>query len=601
MYSRLAPPPETHTFFLERVVSMKKLNLPRLSLKISISLLLATALAFSAQTSAARKPVSSDAPVMALKTNGKIAFSTTRDGNSEIYVMNADGSNQTRLTVDPAIDADPGWSPDGSRLVFASTRDGNEEIYVMNADGSNQTRLTNNTFADRTPVWSPDGSQIAFASDRILGEFDIFLMNADGTSQVNISRGNGAAAYQEPDWSPNGTRIVCSSQPVAPGGVRGLYGVLVMNADGSNQIKLSAADRVEINPRWSPDGTRIAFASNRAGSIGSFEVFIMNADGSSQGRLTNNAGENSRPFWSPDGTRIAFQSNLNGSFDIYVVNTDGSNRSSLTNILADEFQPVWQAVSLPAANPIDDPVLFVRRHYLDFLYREPDAAGLQYWVAEITRCGADAACVTRKRSDVSAAFFVEQEFQQTGYFIYRLYQASFCRRPTFTEFISDRSKLTAGTNLETTRQALAVEFVQRAEFVSAYPLNLDGATFIDALLTSVRNCSGVDLTGERANLIAAYNQPLDQATARANVLRLVMDNPAYIQAEFNKAFVQSAYFGYLRRDEDAAGYQFWLNVLNSRVPANYRAMVCAFITSAEYQRRFGTIVTRNNSDCSALN
>jgi Tol biopolymer transport system component len=582
---------------------MRKFNLLRLSRKsLSLSLLLFIAtLALGAEFVAARRAVATNiAPGTALKTNGKIAFSTTRDGDSEIYVMNADGSNQTRLTVNPAIDADPGWSPDGTRLVFVSTRDGNEEIYVMNADGSNQTRLTNNDGADRTPVWSPDGSQIAFASNRGSGEFDIFVMKADGSSAVNISGGNGAASYQEPDWSPDGTKIVCS-QSVIQNGVRGPYGVLVMNADGSNQLRLSAAGLVEINPRWSPDGTRIAFASNRAGSIGSFEVFVMNADGSNQGRLTNNAGENSRPFWSPDGTKIAFQSDLVGSFDIYVVNTDGSNRTRITNQLTDDFQPVWQAVSSPATNPIDDATLFVRRHYLDFLYREPDAGGLAYWVAEITRCGADAACVTRKRADVSAAFFVEQEFQQTGYFIYRLYSASFCRRPTFNEFTSDRAKLMTGPNLEATRQALALEFVQRAEFLSAYPLSLDGPAFIDALLSNVRNCSGVDLTAERANLLVAYNQPLDQSSARASVLRLVMDNPAYIQAEFNKAFVQSAYFGYLRRDEDQGGYLFWLGVLNSRVPGNYRAMVCAFITSAEYQRRFGTNVTRSNNDCSAIN
>jgi Tol biopolymer transport system component len=577
---------------------MSRLNLVRFSLTISLSLLVLALAVFRTEATAARKDEDDNAaPALAAKTNGKIAFSTTRDGNSEIYVMNPDGTGQTRLTFNAALDADPAWSPDGTRLVFVSTRDGNEEIYVMNADGSNQTRLTANTSLDRTPVWSPDGAQIAFASNRgQSGNFDIFVMNASGGNQVNISNGGSGADYQDPDWSPNGTRIACSHAFVQ-NNVRGPYGVLTMNPNGASQTRLTIAGNVDITPRWSPDATRILFSSNRAGNFGTFEVFVMNADGSNQARLTNNVGENSRPFWSPDGTRIAFQSNKALSFDIYLMNTDGSNQSAVSLNSTDEFQPVWQAVQTIATNPIDDPQLFVRRHYLDFLNREPDAGGLAYWSGEITRCGTDAACTSRKRAEVSAAFFVEQEFQQTGYFIYRHYAASFCRRPTFAEFTSDRSTLTVGPNLETTKQALTQAFVQRAEFVQAYPLFLSAPEFVDALLANVRNCSGVNLDAERAGLISEYNLSANQTQARARVLRLVIDNTAYAQAEFNAAFVQAAYFGYLRRDEDPGGYQFWLDVLNTRVPNNYRAMVCAFITSAEYQRRFGTVITRSNSEC----
>jgi tricorn protease-like protein len=581
---------------------MSKLNLRlRFSLTISLCLIAAALAVFRTEAAASRKTGANATAAVAAKTNGKIAFTTTRDGNSEVYVMNADGSFQTRLTFNAALDADPAWSPDGTRLAFVSTRDGNEEIYVMNADGSSQTRLTNNTALDRTPVWSPDGAQIAFASNRgDTGNFNIFVMNASGTNQVNISNGGASADYQDPDWSPDGTRIACSQAAVL-NGTRGPYGVLVMNANGSNQTRLTAASNVDITPRWSPDGAKLVFSSNRAGNFGTFEVFVMNADGSLQARLTNNVGENSRPCWSPDGTKIAFQSDRALSFDIYIMNADGGNQSAVSLNSTDEFQPVWQAVFTTATNPIDDPQLFVRRHYLDFLNREPDAGGLAYWTSQITMCGADAVCVNRKRSEVSAAFFIEQEFQQTGYFIYRHYAASFCRRPTFAEFTSDRSALMVGPNLETTRQALTQEFVQRAEFTQTYPLSLTAPEFVDALLANVRNCSGVNLDAERASLISEYNGSANQTTARARVLRLVIDNPAYIQAEFNKAFVQAAYFGYLRRNEDAGGYQFWLDVLNTRVPNNYRAMVCAFITSAEYQRRFGTVITRSNSDCAAIN
>ena len=97
-------------------------------------------------------------------TNGKIAFTSIRDGNGEIYVMDADGSNQINLTGNPAQDFDPSWSHDGSKIAFMSNRDGNWEIYEMDADGSNQTNLTSNSADDRVPSWSPDGSKIAFAS-----------------------------------------------------------------------------------------------------------------------------------------------------------------------------------------------------------------------------------------------------------------------------------------------------------------------------------------------------------------------------------------------------------------------------------------------------
>ena len=111
---------------------------------------------------------------------GKIVFCSTRDGNQEIYIMNADGTNQTRLTFNTADDSNPQLSSDGRKIVFDSDRDGNEEIYVMNVDGSNQTRITNNTFVDVQPAWSPDGTKIAFSS-ACSGTPQIWVMNVDGS------------------------------------------------------------------------------------------------------------------------------------------------------------------------------------------------------------------------------------------------------------------------------------------------------------------------------------------------------------------------------------------------------------------------------------
>jgi hypothetical protein len=131
--------------------------------------------------------------------NGKIAFVSDRDGNDEIYVMNPDGSGQTRLTDNPADDGAPAWSPDGTKIAFTSNRDaGNFEIYMMNADGSSQTNLTNDPGFDDEPAWSPDGTKIVFASTR--GTTDIWVMNADGTGQTNLN--NSLAGELKPDWQP---------------------------------------------------------------------------------------------------------------------------------------------------------------------------------------------------------------------------------------------------------------------------------------------------------------------------------------------------------------------------------------------------------------
>src|SRR5215218_3820101 len=170
---------------------------------------------------------------------GKIAFHR----NGEIYVMNADGSEQTNISNNPAFDGYPHWSPDGKKIAFMTSRDGiNYEIYVMNADGTSQTRLTNNADLDAEPIWSPDGTKIAFRSDRYNHNYQIYVMNADGSEQTNIS--NNTAADIHPDWSPDGTEIAFISSRD--------YQVYVMNADGSEQTNISNNPAVHDNPDWGP-------------------------------------------------------------------------------------------------------------------------------------------------------------------------------------------------------------------------------------------------------------------------------------------------------------------------------------------------------------
>jgi hypothetical protein len=167
----------------------------------------------------------------------------------------------------------------------------------------------------------------------------------------------------------------------------------------------------------------------------------------------------------------------------------------------------------------------------------------------------------------------------------------------YQEFSSDRQQVVDGPNLESTKQAFAESFVQRPEFLAKYDANTTAEAFVDALLRNVQQTSGIDLSGERADLIGAYNTGGGLSQSRSLVIRAVSENAVFRQAEYNSAFVLTEYFGYLRRDPDRGGYAFWLDVLNNREPGNYRGMVCAFITSVEYQRRFSPVVSRTNSHC----
>ena len=260
---------------------------------------------------------------------GLIAFTSDRDGNFEIYVMTADGSNQTRLTDNSANDSSPAWSPDGKKIAFASDRDGNFEIYVMNADGSDQTRLTNNSVQDGGPAWSPNGQRLAFTSGP-LGNAQIFTMSADGSAQTRLT--TNAADDRDPTWSPDGTKIAFGSNR------DGQTQVYVMNADGSAQTRLTNNSVSSFYPTWSPNGTKIAFV---LANPGNWALYVMNADGSNQIRLTNNLNA-LFPAWSPDSKSISFASDIDGNIEIYLMSVDGLDRTRLTDNPAVDNNPTWQ-------------------------------------------------------------------------------------------------------------------------------------------------------------------------------------------------------------------------------------------------------------------
>ncbi|PYS59471.1 MAG: hypothetical protein DMF74_21220, partial [Acidobacteria bacterium] len=259
-------------------------------------------------------------------------------------------------------------------------------------------------------------------------------------------------------------------------------------------------------------------------------------------------------------------------------------------------------------NLIDNAQFFVRQHYRDFLNREPDTDGLNFWTAEIVSCGSDAQCVEAKRINVSAAYFLSIEFQQTGYLVYRLYKSSYGNLPsapvpiTLHEFLPDTQKIGQGVIvnqsgweqvLENNKQSFTSEFVQRSRFTSAFLTSMTPAQFVDRLFT---NAGVTPSVTDRQAVIGEFGSATSTSdvAARARTLRRVAENSTMNIKEFNRAFVLMQYFGYLRRnpndapDSDYSGYQFWLAKLNV-FDGNFvnAEMVKAFITSTEYRQRFG--------------
>lgn len=274
--------------------------------------------------------------------------------------------------------------------------------------------------------------------------------------------------------------------------------------------------------------------------------------------------------------------------------TDVPIAKELVGVDAGTLKVRFEGAGSAGTNPIDNAQYFVYQQYLDILGRAPDTEGLDYWTGQITSCGSDALCVQSRRVAVSNAFFFEREFQTTGAYVYRIYKAALANPPAYAQFVRDRLEVTAGPQLDKSKIEFANSFVQRAGFNTLYPSTMGAAEYVDTLIANTGNA----LTqAERNALVSGLEIGTE---TRATILRRVAENATFSAREYNSAFVLMQYFGYLGRDPDSQGFDFWLGQMN-RYPLGdietQRALICSFLTSTEYQLRFGSLVTRSNGEC----
>lgn len=278
------------------------------------------------------------------QSTGRLAFERTVDGNTDVYVMNVDGSGLTRLTDDPGWDGTPAWAPSGDQIAFASERQGAPVIYVMNADGTDLRALTGPEYASLMPVWSPDGKQIAFASTRSYkiqveggtastdAGLEIWVMNADGSNPHHITGTiEDQAVY--PTWSPKGDRLA--------------YMRVSQDVQIVAQAPDSAAEQTVLTqgqpgkhwtPAWSPDGNKIAYMTEISDTR---DIVLMPADGGKPHAITQAGSNETEPTWSPDGKQIAFISDRDGPLSLYVMDADGKNVRRLASDDAEYAHPAW--------------------------------------------------------------------------------------------------------------------------------------------------------------------------------------------------------------------------------------------------------------------
>lgn len=533
-----------------------------------------------------------------------------RDGNLDLATLNRASNNVSVLLGTGTGD----FAPARTFPIGASATSLSMDLGDFNGDGKLDLAVANNSYpgpngtvsillgdgagnfgaSTHFPTGGANASDVAPGDFNGDGKTDLFVANG-GTSSVSFLAGDGAGGFA----APVNFTVGSSPRSIAVGDFNGDF---KLDAAVANYSAGSSSSTVSIllgngaggfapakNIAAGPElGQVLAVDLNGDGKLDlitkstSYEILILQGDGA--GNFT------------PAQT-VAVNYGTSGTGD---VNGDG-----LPDILSADSNQLTVLVNgcgAGAPNPVNDSAFFVRQHYLDFLSREPDAAGLNFWVGEIENCGSDAQCREVKRINVSAAFFLSIEFQETGYLSYRAHKAAFGNIPgkpvpiTRDEMLQDQQIIGDGVivntigweeKLEQNKRTYFDLLASSARFNTLYPTSLLPEQFVDALNS---NAGGVLSQAERNALVGALKS---NTKTRAQALRSVAEDADLTRAEFNNAFVLMEYFGYLRRNPDDlpnsnfSGWQFWVNKLNA-FNGDYIAaeMVKAFINSDEYVERF---------------
>ena len=525
----------------------------------------------------------------------------------------------------------------GSALVYSSYLGGsvNDSGNGIAADSAGNAYVTGLTDSDNFPTTpdafqtGPDSNQSMFVSK--LGNHLIAGRVLDssntGIASINITLGGANSATTATDAAGNFLFLDTTSggnfvvTPTNPGFTFSPPSVTI-NELNSNQDLLFVGTLTGATPTPTPTPTPSSTLQFSAASFavdenaGKFQVIVTRSGDTSQAvavdYATTDGTANDRGDYTTALGRLRFQpSDTAKSFDIFITDDVFAEGNEIIQITLSNPSSGAQLGGMPTtlltivdnetvtgtANPIASTFFFVRQHYVDFLNREPDPSGLAFWSNQITACGTDAACVQRARVNVSAAFFLSIEFQETGYLVHRLYRAAFNRFARYREFLRDSQELGRGVivgqgawaaQLEANKQQFTGEFVSRADFLAIYA-GLTNEQYVDALNVNTGNSLS---QSERNALVAELNGGTE---SRATVLRKVVEDADFAAREFRPGFVLAEYFGYLRRNPDDApdmnfdGFNFWLAKLNQFNGDFVQAeMVRAFLLSIEYRARFGS-------------
>jgi hypothetical protein len=495
--------------------------------------------------------------------------------NGEVFVSNIDGSGATNLSGDPVTqDVHPRWSPDGTKLLYTKIGNNERDIYVVNPDGSGAARLL---IGGSDAAWSPDGTKFTYSDGN-----EIYTRNVNGVGTSTRLTNNIYYDFT-PDWQPlpDGTPVHVqfsqASYQASEGAVRA---TLLVTRTGDASAPLTVSYQTVDDP-----------AAVRCDDT-----------------INNHGAAYARCDYSTTLDSVSFAAGDTQPKQITIPLVDDAHIESDETVRVRLFNPLGATLgALSTAtlsiqdndapgqpNPILQTPLFVRMQYLDFLSREPEAG--EPWSATLNNCAAnDTSC---DRISVSANFFRSQEFQLKGLFVFRFYKVAFGRLPLYSEIVADMRAVTGTTTaeLQAKKATFTDAFAQRQEFKNTYGA-VTNQQFVDTLMNRYGlqqittpdplhpdGAAKVVLT--RADMVFDLNGARFPDLTRAQVLRAIADSDEVSAAEFNPAFVAMQYFGYLRRDPDAGGYNAWLQTINAN-PSDFRAMVNGFMNSTEYRLRFG--------------